>query len=95
MERCCTVLQGNRFEYRQFSSYQDQYHCGFPLNGHHSPTHSPSLFFFLPGLHMQSGDLGNRGSTMHKACSGHVKFFGQDNASDKTKRIKIYDGFYI
>ena len=44
---------------------------------------------------MQNGDLGNRGSTMHKACSGHVKFSGHDNASDKTKRIKINDGFYI
>ena len=37
---------------------------------------------------MHNGDLGNRRSTMHKACSGQVKSFGQGDASDKTKHIK-------
>ena len=45
---------------------------------------------------MQNEELGNRGSTMHKACSGHVKLVGQDNDSDKrTKLIKMYDGFHM
>ena len=38
---------------------------------------------------------------MHKPYFGHLKFFGQDNDSDKTKHINMYvvilqhDGFHI
>ena len=65
------------------------YHCSFPLYGHHSPTHFPSLVFFEPGIHAQSGFLGYNGSTMHKAFFPHLKFSGQADDSDKTKDIKM------
>ena len=33
------------------------YHCSFPLNGHHSPKHFPSMVFFEPGMHARKASL--------------------------------------